>query len=70
VASAPRLACLFFKMNPSKYRVQYNQDGKVDDKQYRVCAGPGFRTISLLKCVLKNTPMSKISLLNTTLGSI
>jgi len=44
-----KLACPFFKLNPAKYSVQLNLEGKVNDKQYRICAGPGFRTIQLLK---------------------
>jgi len=44
-----KLACPFFKMNPSKYSVQLSLEGQVNDKQYRICAGPGFKTIQLLK---------------------
>lgn len=44
-----RMACPFYKKNPLKYCTQLNQDGKFDDKLYRTCAGPGFRTIALLK---------------------
>ena len=44
-----RLACPFNKMDASKYGIQHNQEGQINDRQYRTCAGPGFRTIQLLK---------------------
>jgi hypothetical protein len=54
VVPTRKLACPFFKMNPSKYCVQHNQDGQVDDKQYRICAaGPGFKNIQLSKYALE-----------------
>jgi len=42
-----RLACPFFKMNPEKYCAQLNQGQ--DGKYYRICAGPGFKSIQSLK---------------------
>lgn len=48
VLPVQRLACPFFKMNPLKYCAQLNQQGH-NDKQYRICAGPGFRTLQNLK---------------------
>lgn len=48
-----KLACPFHKLNPDKYGIQHGQDvepGENSKKQgYRVCAGPGFRTIQRLK---------------------
>lgn len=41
-----RLACPFNKMDASKYGIQLNQEGK---GRYRTCAGPGFRSIQILK---------------------
>jgi hypothetical protein len=48
-APNPRLACPFYKLDPSKYGVQHEaiENGKKTD--YRVCAGPGFRSITRLK---------------------
>jgi len=45
----PRLACPFYKLDPSKYGVQHDaiENGKKTD--YRVCAGPGFKSITRLK---------------------
>jgi hypothetical protein len=45
----PRLACPFYKLDSSKYGVQHEaiETGKKTD--YRVCAGPGFRSITRLK---------------------
>jgi len=50
-----RFACPFFKMNPSKYCIQ---KGAADDRQYRICAGPGFKSIQLLKyfCIICLAP--------------
>jgi hypothetical protein len=48
VLPVQRLACPFYKMNPSKYRAQLNQEGH-NDRQYRICAGPGFRSLQSLK---------------------
>lgn len=45
---AQKLACPFFKQDPSKFCAQFNQEGQ-DDRYYRPCAGPGFKTIQLLK---------------------
>jgi len=49
VIPAQKFACPFHKMRPSRYCVQFNQEGEINDKQYRTCAGPGFKTIQLLK---------------------
>jgi hypothetical protein len=48
-APNPRLACPFYKFDPSKYGVQHEavENGKKTD--YRVCAGPGFKSITRLK---------------------
>ncbi len=48
-APNPRLACPFYKLDPSKYGVQHEaiESGKKTD--FRVCAGPGFRSITRLK---------------------
>jgi hypothetical protein len=48
-APNPRLACPFYKLDPAKYSVQHEtiENGKKPD--YRVCAGPGFRSITRLK---------------------
>jgi len=48
-APNPRLACPFYKLDPAKYSVQHEtiETGKKTD--YRVCAGPGFRSITRLK---------------------
>jgi hypothetical protein len=48
-APNPRLACPFFKLDPLKYGVQHEtvENGKKTD--YRVCAGPGFKSITRLK---------------------
>lgn len=48
-APNPRLACPFFKLDPVKYSVQHEtiENGRKTD--YRVCAGPGFRSITRLK---------------------
>jgi hypothetical protein len=46
IAPLQTFACPFFKMNPLKYSIQ---QGQANDKQYRVCAGPGWKTIQLLK---------------------
>jgi hypothetical protein len=42
----PRLACPFNKMDPLRYGIQHNQEGK---SRYRSCAGPGFLSIQVLK---------------------
>jgi hypothetical protein len=44
-----RLACHFYKRDPSKYGIQHDavDNGKKPD--YRVCAGPGFKNITRLK---------------------
>lgn len=44
-----RLACPFYKLDPSKYSIQHEavENGKKSD--YRVCAGPGFISITRLK---------------------
>lgn len=49
VAQHPRLACHFYKLDPSKYGVHHEtvENGKKPD--YRVCAGPGFKNITRLK---------------------
>jgi hypothetical protein len=41
-----KFACPFFKMDPLKYCIQ---KGKANDRQYRICAGPGFKSIQLVK---------------------
>lgn len=49
VIPAQKFACPFHKIAPSRYCVQHNQEGEINDKQYRTCAGPGFKTIQPLK---------------------
>jgi hypothetical protein len=48
-APNPRLACPFYKLDSAKYSVQHEtiENGKKTD--YRICAGPGFRSITRLK---------------------
>jgi hypothetical protein len=47
----PRLACPFYKSDPSKYGVQHEAIETDKKTDFRVCAGPGFRNITRLKCV-------------------
>jgi len=45
----PYLACPFYKLDPGKYSMQLDATESTKKTQYRLCQGPGFKSIQRLK---------------------